>query len=97
MTYQSDYGTKLFFLQPDFMEYTHAKHCTHRCVILILNSILNKIKVKKPCVKRTSGLVIYLGPCHLQRTFHAMFVGMEFPLLDYDIMAYVPYVVPAHP
>lgn len=63
----------------------------------ILNSILNKIKVKKPCVKRTSGLVIYLGPCHLQRTFHAMFVGMEFPLLDYDIMAYVPYVVPAHP
>ena len=31
-------------------------------VILILNSILNKIKVKKPRVKRTSGLVIYLGP-----------------------------------
>ena len=66
-------------------------------VILLLNSILNKIKVKKPRVKRTSGLVIYLGPCHLQRTFHAMFVAMEFPLLDYDIMAYVPYVVPAHP
>jgi len=26
-----------------------------------------------------------------------MFVEMEFSLLDYDIMAYVPYVVPAHP
>ena len=66
-------------------------------VILKLNSILNKIKVKKPRVKRTSGLVIYLGPCHLQGTFHAMFLGMELPLLDYDIMAYVQYVAPAHP